>query len=63
MVEKHANKTTELVVGNVGQRLMKGQRVDLDWAVRDTGIRVEALGADETPGEKSWTKRKRGPRI
>ena len=23
VVEKHANKTTELVVGNVGQRLMK----------------------------------------
>lgn len=37
--------------------------MDLDWAVRDTGIRVEALGVNEMPGGEKLDKKKRGPRI
>lgn len=40
VVEENANENTELVLGNVEQGFRRCQRVDLDWGVRYTEIRV-----------------------
>lgn len=42
VMEEHENENTELLLGDAGQGLERGQRADLDWGVTYTGIGVEA---------------------